>query len=319
MIPFFYYSGNLEYAFFFFFSSRRRHTRLQGDWSSDVCSSDLGWPARHLARRPAILASESAHWRVATAELEIREMLRAAWLRPPLKPSFAERLWAVSSRVIRKDDRSHYTLAGPAVPDRRSCRPRPCDCAQRAPSARQGFPAPLGECPVAVLWVRRSETNRPSKSLEDTRGEVARKGLTHRRMANDSPKIQWSCQRVNEQVGVGVPGQFSSRDGLLDQVYIHGSSRQIETFEEESPKRGICLHITDQADGDGCVLRMKPRRAADHTLMQPFERRSLKRWRQHRLHPRQKCVEHDRLLALPPTIQSGRAHACLLGQFLCRY
>src|SRR5205807_6554591 len=25
----------------FFFSSSRRHTRLQGDWSSDVCSSDL--------------------------------------------------------------------------------------------------------------------------------------------------------------------------------------------------------------------------------------------------------------------------------------
>src|SRR5205807_4547559 len=27
----------------FFFSSRRRHTRLQGDWSSDVCSSDLSF------------------------------------------------------------------------------------------------------------------------------------------------------------------------------------------------------------------------------------------------------------------------------------
>src|SRR5437867_8837053 len=27
---------------FFFFSSRRRHTRSYGDWSSDVCSSDLG-------------------------------------------------------------------------------------------------------------------------------------------------------------------------------------------------------------------------------------------------------------------------------------
>src|SRR5688500_10161145 len=27
--------------FFFFFSSRSRHTILQGDWSSDVCSSDL--------------------------------------------------------------------------------------------------------------------------------------------------------------------------------------------------------------------------------------------------------------------------------------
>src|SRR5574342_456865 len=29
------------YFFFFFFSSRRRHTRSGGDWSSDVCSSDL--------------------------------------------------------------------------------------------------------------------------------------------------------------------------------------------------------------------------------------------------------------------------------------
>src|SRR6266568_7622730 len=27
---------------FFFFSSRRRHTRWNCDWSSDVCSSDLG-------------------------------------------------------------------------------------------------------------------------------------------------------------------------------------------------------------------------------------------------------------------------------------
>src|SRR6266516_5118610 len=26
---------------FFFFSSKRRHTRSYGDWSSDVCSSDL--------------------------------------------------------------------------------------------------------------------------------------------------------------------------------------------------------------------------------------------------------------------------------------
>src|SRR6202165_5686496 len=177
----------------------------------------------------------------------------------------------------------------------------------------------LGECPVAVLWVRRSETNRPSKCLEDTRGELARKGLTHRRMSNDSPKIQWSCQRIKEQVGVGIPRQFSGRDGLLDQGYIHGSSRQIEACEEESPKHGIFLNITDQADGDGGVLRMKPLRAADHTLMQPFERRSLTRWRQRRLHPRQKCVEHDRLLALPPTIQRGRAHACLPGQFLRRY
>src|SRR5688572_31829044 len=30
------------FFYFFFFSSRRRHTRFDCDWSSDVCSSDLG-------------------------------------------------------------------------------------------------------------------------------------------------------------------------------------------------------------------------------------------------------------------------------------
>src|SRR5690606_11120538 len=30
-------------GFCFFFSSRRRHTRFSRDWSSDVCSSDLGF------------------------------------------------------------------------------------------------------------------------------------------------------------------------------------------------------------------------------------------------------------------------------------
>src|SRR5260370_253440 len=33
--------GRLVYVCFFF-SSRRRHTRFKCDWSSDVCSSDLG-------------------------------------------------------------------------------------------------------------------------------------------------------------------------------------------------------------------------------------------------------------------------------------
>src|SRR6266850_4375395 len=35
----------------FFFSSRRRHTRLQGDWSSDVCSSDLPGALLEFIRR----------------------------------------------------------------------------------------------------------------------------------------------------------------------------------------------------------------------------------------------------------------------------
>src|SRR5699024_11900643 len=38
-------------SFFFFFSSRRRHTRSKRDWSSDVCSSDLG--IEHVIRGDA--------------------------------------------------------------------------------------------------------------------------------------------------------------------------------------------------------------------------------------------------------------------------
>src|SRR5690348_17488208 len=40
---------------FFFFSSRRRHTRWTGDWSSDVCSSDLA--RRVLAERIAVVCA----------------------------------------------------------------------------------------------------------------------------------------------------------------------------------------------------------------------------------------------------------------------
>src|SRR5207248_6363046 len=41
----FYYFILVFFCFFFFFSSRRRHTRSYGDWSSDVCSSDLAVPS----------------------------------------------------------------------------------------------------------------------------------------------------------------------------------------------------------------------------------------------------------------------------------
>src|SRR5690349_23800036 len=36
------FTYNFFFFIFFFFSSRRRHTRSLRDWSSDVCSSDLG-------------------------------------------------------------------------------------------------------------------------------------------------------------------------------------------------------------------------------------------------------------------------------------
>src|SRR5688500_11047259 len=73
----------------FFFSSRRRHTRLQGDWSSDVCSSDLAaegvlkeaesafMKARDIASKPPAA--------VAQAEARLAEAQQA--LANPVKPA----------------------------------------------------------------------------------------------------------------------------------------------------------------------------------------------------------------------------------------
>src|SRR5437762_8912189 len=78
--------------FFFFFSSRRRHTRYIGDWSSDVCSSDLGhakqcqaqsaevrifcflfgWKPADLIRRLQLVLGLILHLHLCDRESEIR-------------------------------------------------------------------------------------------------------------------------------------------------------------------------------------------------------------------------------------------------------
>src|SRR2546430_5998684 len=49
---------------FFFFSSRRRHTRFDCDWSSDVCSSDLGGEPEGVLQqvRHDLVDLENVHW-----------------------------------------------------------------------------------------------------------------------------------------------------------------------------------------------------------------------------------------------------------------
>src|SRR5256885_3653361 len=60
---------------FFFFSSRRRHTRLQGDWSSDVCSSDLeGRLLRlHAAQRLGAVMRQR-HLVVLAGEVDLQQL-----------------------------------------------------------------------------------------------------------------------------------------------------------------------------------------------------------------------------------------------------
>src|SRR6266850_3646526 len=76
-------------GFFFFFSSRRRHTRLQGDWSSDVCSSDLRRQGRVRGGGPRASARESP--RCVEAHLGPRYAPRARAERPARTHAAVER------------------------------------------------------------------------------------------------------------------------------------------------------------------------------------------------------------------------------------
>src|ERR1022692_5032612 len=69
----------LLFSLHFFFSSRRRHTRLQGDWSSDVCSSDLGDVDSNAPLFSAVLTSPGEHAQSRLWLYEIQALkLRAA-------------------------------------------------------------------------------------------------------------------------------------------------------------------------------------------------------------------------------------------------
>src|SRR5256885_6936812 len=81
---------------YFFFSSRRRHTRLQGDWSSDVCSSDLASDVSSgttRASRQKISATPMAFAWVSMAPLGL-----------PVVPEVYE-MMATSSALPRSEER----------------------------------------------------------------------------------------------------------------------------------------------------------------------------------------------------------------------
>src|SRR5436189_3497009 len=92
------------FVIFFFFSSRRRHTRYIGDWSSDVCSSDLG-PER------ALILSQHSSWEGETRSCGERINARSGpfsspraalrWRSPDGSPSRSRRACRRQSRGFR--------------------------------------------------------------------------------------------------------------------------------------------------------------------------------------------------------------------------
>src|SRR2546421_358033 len=65
------YDSTKNTEFGFFFSSRRRHTRSDRDWSSDVCSSDLGSSTPAARRERSGGEGRSLPGRVAGVELPL--------------------------------------------------------------------------------------------------------------------------------------------------------------------------------------------------------------------------------------------------------
>src|SRR5437762_9347145 len=85
---------------FFFFSSRRRHTRYIGDWSSDVCSSDLMWhclyPDKPVEQVPIGHLTNGIHllgWMKGTARRFWRRKLAAPdWEKMIVSPEFWQKV-----------------------------------------------------------------------------------------------------------------------------------------------------------------------------------------------------------------------------------
>src|SRR6266581_6703216 len=96
---------------FFFFSSRRRHTSWTGDWSSDVCSSDLVrprrravWPARP---GPGRATATPGGARTRSEERRVGKECRSRWW-PYHEKKKDKREYIAALRMtvmVRKNDR----------------------------------------------------------------------------------------------------------------------------------------------------------------------------------------------------------------------
>src|SRR5258706_12095130 len=86
-----------NFIFFFFFSSRRRHTRLVSDWSSDVCSSDLG--------AFSIPGLEHEYLALLDGELKILHVAEVLLERRADFFQFIERLRQMGPQLCRSEER----------------------------------------------------------------------------------------------------------------------------------------------------------------------------------------------------------------------
>src|SRR5256885_4056569 len=89
-------AGVIIGSLFFFFSSRRRHTRLQGDWSSDVCSSDLAAACEGAIMARVLLVDDEP-----ALLFTLSQLLKSRGLEPVLAHSAKEALAKLDGEIGR--------------------------------------------------------------------------------------------------------------------------------------------------------------------------------------------------------------------------
>src|SRR3989454_2256386 len=169
---------------FFFFSSRRRHTRLQGDWSSDVCSSDLS-----SSSRPASTITTS----------------RASW-RAPRAPGRSRRVYRAS-------------ITSPSTSGARSPRSRPPGAGSRSTGSRRSARR-RARSPCAIPTATRSS----STSILESESGPGRDPVQSPSLAQiDPPQRQRRLDRLQEVGGVdGLRDavERAEREGPLGQLGV---------------------------------------------------------------------------------------------------
>src|SRR5256885_6292940 len=93
---------------FFFFSSRRRHTRLQGDWSSDVCSSDL-IEVRRISPAPSDSGLAAVEWAARLESLGAGEILLTSMDADGTQNGYDLALTRSEERRVGKEGRSRWS------------------------------------------------------------------------------------------------------------------------------------------------------------------------------------------------------------------
>src|SRR5207248_8114253 len=98
--------------YFFFFSSRRRHTRSYGDWSSDVCSSDLFSPMSAMRFSPGIFTMKMIIYQGGTnsqSGLVLMEMIQAGANPKQMRDQMLQQMRSRSEeRRVGKEGRTRW-------------------------------------------------------------------------------------------------------------------------------------------------------------------------------------------------------------------